>query len=142
VSLLSTVAGMLAEAIYAQGRYEEAERLTRISEDSAGDEDVYTHVLWQSVRAKVLARQGDMTEALRLAHASAILVETTDSLHLRWHTLMSGAEVLELAGRTADAEAAAREAVRVAERKGNLVGARLGREAAERILEPPAAPTS
>jgi class 3 adenylate cyclase/tetratricopeptide (TPR) repeat protein len=142
VSLLSTVAGMLAEAIYAQGRYEEAEPLTRISEEAAGAEDVYTHVLWRSVRAKVLARGGEMTEALRLTRDSAALVETTDSLHLRWHTLMSEAEVLRLAGRIGEAEAALHEAVRAAELKGNLVGARLGREALKGLLGPPAASSS
>ena len=131
VSFLSTVAGLLAEAIYAQGRYEEAERFTRVSEEAAGAEDVYTQVLWKSVRAKCLARQARVTEALPLAHASGTLTETTDSLHLRWHELMSRAEVFRLAGCAVDAEAAAREAVRVAERKGNLVGARLAREALE-----------
>jgi tetratricopeptide (TPR) repeat protein len=131
VSFLSTVAGLLAEALYAQGNYEEAELLTRVSERVAGAEDVYTHLLWQSVRAKCLARKGRIAEALRLADASGALAETTDSLHLRWHEQMSQAEVFRLAGRAADAEAAAREAVRLAELKGNLVGARLAREALE-----------
>jgi ATP/maltotriose-dependent transcriptional regulator MalT len=129
VTLLSSVAGILAEAIYGQGRYEEAERFTHVSEESAGAEDVYTHVLWRSVRAKVLARQGKMAEALALARESVALVESTDSLHLRWHTLMSAAEVLGLAGREAEAEAALREAIRAAEQKGNVVGARLALEA-------------
>ena len=131
VSFLSTVAGLLAEALYAQGNYEEAELLTRVSERVAGAEDVYTHLLWQSVRAKCLARKGRIAEALRLAQASGALAETTDSLHLRWHERMSQAEVFRLAGRASDAEAAAREAVRLAELKGNLVGARLAREALE-----------
>ena len=59
MSWLSTVAGILAEAVYAQGRYDEAMRFTRISEELAGAEDVYSHVLWRSVRAKVLARRGE-----------------------------------------------------------------------------------
>jgi class 3 adenylate cyclase/tetratricopeptide (TPR) repeat protein len=138
VSWLSTVAGILAEAIYAQGRHEEAERFTRICEDSAGAEDLYSHVLWRSVRAKVFARRGEMAEAQRLTRESATLVETTDFLHLRWHELMSRAEVHGLAGRTAEGEAAAHEAVRVAEQKGNLVGARLGREALQGLLDPQA----
>jgi tetratricopeptide (TPR) repeat protein len=136
VSLLSTVAGMLAEAIYAQGRYEEADQLARVSEESAGTEDLYSHLLWQSVRAKVLARQGDITEALRLARESATLVESTDSLHLRWHTLTSEAEVLRLAGRIGEAQTALHEAVRAAEQKGNPVGARLAREALQALPDP------
>jgi tetratricopeptide (TPR) repeat protein len=129
VAWLSTDAGILAEAVYAQGRYDEAMRFTRISEELAGAEDVYSHVLWRSVRAKILARRGDVAEAIRLATASARLSETTDFLHLRWHDLMCRAETFRLAGRAADADGAAEEAVRVATAKGNVVGARLAREA-------------
>ena len=86
-------------------------------------------MLWRSVRAKVLARQGEIAEAMPLAGAAARLSETTDFLHLRWHDLMCRAETFRLAGRDADADAAAEEAVRVATAKGNVVGARLAREA-------------
>jgi class 3 adenylate cyclase len=139
VSWLSTVAGILAEAIYAQGRYEEAKRFTRISEQAAAADDVYSHVLWRSVRAKVLAREGETAAALRLARAAAALAETTDFLHLRWHEMMSRAETFRLAGRRADADAAAHAAVRVAEEKGNLVGARLAREMLQHLRTLPAA---
>jgi class 3 adenylate cyclase/tetratricopeptide (TPR) repeat protein len=141
VSLLSTVAGILAEAIYAQGRYDEAERFTRISEGSAGAEDVYSQVLWRSVRGKCVAREGKTTEALDLARDAVTLVESTDSLDLRCHTLMCQAEVFRLAGRTTQAETILHEAIRTAEQKQNLVGARRGREALEALLEPPTAPT-
>jgi ATP/maltotriose-dependent transcriptional regulator MalT len=141
VTFLSTVAGILAQAIYAQGRYEEAESFTQISEESAGAEDVYTHVLWRSVRAKCLAQRGELIGALRLARESVTLVQSTDSLHLRWHTSMSHAEVLRIAHRIDEAEVAVREAIRAAERKGNVVGAQLGREALHVLLEPPGAPS-
>jgi tetratricopeptide (TPR) repeat protein len=141
VSFLSTVAGILAEAIYAQGRYDEAERFTRISEGSAGAEDVYSQVLWRSVRSKCVAREGKTTEALDLARDAVTLVESTDSLDLRWHTLMCQAEVFRRAGRTTQAETVLHEAIRTAEQKQNLVGARRGREALEALLEPPTAPT-
>jgi ATP/maltotriose-dependent transcriptional regulator MalT len=129
VSLLSTVAGILAEAIYAQDRYEEAAHFTRVSEKAAGAEDVYSQLLWRSVRAKCLARQGDLPPALELARESATLIEKTDSLDLRWHALMSQAEVLRAAGRPLEAEAALRGALRAAEQKGNVVAARLSRDA-------------
>ena len=141
VSFLSTVAGILAEAIYAQGRYDEAERFTRISEGSAGAEDVYSQVLWRSVRGKCVAREGKTSEALDLAGDAVTLVESTDSLDLRWHTLMCQAEVFRRAGRTTQAETVLHEAIRTAEQKQNLVGARRGREALEALLEPPTAPT-
>jgi ATP/maltotriose-dependent transcriptional regulator MalT len=133
LSWLSTVAGLLAEAIYAQDRYEEAERLTRMSEASAGAEDVYTQVLWRSVRAKCLARQGRTSDALPLARESVTRVEGTDSLHLRWHTLMSAAEVLRLAGHFEEAGATLRKAIGVAQQKGNLVGARLAQESLDHM---------
>jgi class 3 adenylate cyclase/DNA-binding winged helix-turn-helix (wHTH) protein len=130
VTFLSTVAGILAEAIYAQGRYEESELLTHVGEESAGTDDVYTHVLWRSVRAKCLARRGELIEALRVARESVTLVDSTDSLHLRWHTLMSHAEVLRIAGRIEDADAAVHEAIHAAEQKGNLVGVERARRGA------------
>jgi class 3 adenylate cyclase/tetratricopeptide (TPR) repeat protein len=133
VTLLSTVAGILAEALYVQGKYQESERFTRVSEESAGAEDAYSHVLWRSVRAKCAARRGDTTEALRLAGESVTISESTDSLHLRWHTLMSHAEVLRLAGDTARAETSLHQAIDAAERKQNLVGARLARQALEAL---------
>jgi class 3 adenylate cyclase/tetratricopeptide (TPR) repeat protein len=129
VTFLSTVAGILAEAIFAQGRYDEAEGFTRISEESAGAEDIYSQLLWRSVRAKCLARQGNMSDALGLLGECVPLIEATDSLDLRWQALMSRAEVLRLAGRDADAGTAVQQAIRAAEQKGNLVAARLSREA-------------
>jgi tetratricopeptide (TPR) repeat protein len=138
MSFLSTVAGILAEAIYDQGRYDEAETFTRVSEEAAGDEDVHSQVLWRGVRAKCLAHQGNGTESLGLAREAVSLVKSTDALNLRWHALMSQAEVLRLAGRTAEAKKALHEAIRAAEQKENVVGGRLGREALHGLVEPPA----
>jgi len=125
VSWLSTVVAILAEAIYAQGRYEEAERFTQVSEEAAGTEDVYTHVLWRSVRGKILARQGQFEGAERLARESVAMSEQTDFLHLRWHALMSLAEVLRLAGRAQEAGPLFNQAIRLAQQKGNIVAAQL-----------------
>jgi class 3 adenylate cyclase/tetratricopeptide (TPR) repeat protein len=129
VSFLSTVAAILAEAVLAQGRPDEAEELTRISEEAAGAEDVYSQVVWRSVRAKCMARRGATAEALDLAREAVTLVTGTDALDLQWHALMGQAEVLRLAGRVAEAEVALQQAAAVAERKGNVVAARLSREA-------------
>ena len=134
VTLLSTVAAMLAEAIYVQERFEEADHFTQVSEESAGPEDVYSHALWRSVRAKVLARRGEMAEALLLGGEAVTRAESSDSLHLRWHALVSRAEVLGVAGRAPEAQEALREAVRLAEQKGDLVGARLARESLDRMV--------
>jgi predicted ATPase len=128
---LSTVVAILAEAVYAQGRYDEAEALTRESEELAGSEDSLSQVLWRSVRAKVLARRGEAAEAERLAREAAALAETTDFLHLRWHAQMTLATVLHLAGRAVEAASVAEEAIRLADEKGNAVAA----EQARNLLE-------
>ena len=53
---LSTVAGELARAVYAQGRYAEAEELTLMAEELSAEDDLTSQALWRSVRAKALAR--------------------------------------------------------------------------------------
>ncbi len=135
---LPTVDGILAEAVHAQGRHDEAHELTAAIEGSAGSEDVYSQVLWRGVRAKVLARRGNLADAESLARESVRLVENTDFLHGRWYALMTLAEVLQLAGRTEAALPVVADAIRVAEEKGHAVRAKLARDLVAR-LEMPAA---
>ena len=52
---LSTIAGFLAQALCAQGEYDEAERFSRASEAAAAPDDVMSQVLWRTARAKVRA---------------------------------------------------------------------------------------
>jgi Tetratricopeptide repeat len=132
---LSTVVAILSEAVYAQGHYEDAERLTRTSEESADAEDFYSQALWRSVRAKVLARYGREDDAERLSREAVNLADATDFPHLRWQARVSQAEVLHLVGRTTEAEASAGEAARIADQKGNVVGARRARERIDQLQE-------
>jgi len=120
---LSTLVAILAEAVYAQGRYDEAEELAIVGRDSAGSEDAYSQVLWRGVQAKVLARRGSSEEAERLVRASVSLAESTDSLELQAAALANLAEVLGLAGRASEADAIFARAVPLLERKGNVVAA-------------------
>jgi tetratricopeptide (TPR) repeat protein len=131
VSFLSTVAGVLAEAVYRQGSVEEAHDLTRVSEENAGGEDIYSQVLWRSVRAKCLARAGETATAVGVAREAVELAGRTDSLDLAWEALMSQAEVLRLAGLPGDAERSLREAIATAERKQNQCAIGLARAAIE-----------
>jgi class 3 adenylate cyclase/tetratricopeptide (TPR) repeat protein len=124
---LSTVAAILAEAVYEQGRFAEAEQLTQRSEQAAGAEDAYSQALLRSVRAKVQAQGGRTEDAERLARDAVRFAETTDFLHLRWHALMSLAEVLRLADRADDARPVLTEAIRLAEQKGSPVAAEQAR---------------
>jgi tetratricopeptide (TPR) repeat protein len=54
---LSTVAGSLAEALYAQGRLDEAQRMTEEAEAATGPDDIDAHARWRTTRAKLLARR-------------------------------------------------------------------------------------
>ena len=133
LSWLSTVAALLAEALCAQGRDEEAERFARASDDSSGAEDTYSHAMWRSVLAKVLARRGAAADAQRLAAEAVALADSTDFLHLRWHVRLRQAEVLRLLGRGQEARPILEEAVEVAEAKGNTVGAVWARSLLEQL---------
>jgi class 3 adenylate cyclase/tetratricopeptide (TPR) repeat protein len=121
--LLSTVASELARAVYAQGGLEEADRLTRVSEELAGAGDVTAQISWRAVRAKVAARQGDVETGEALAREALRLAELTDGLDSQGRALVDLAEVLRLAGRDAEARAELERALDDFERKGNLVSA-------------------
>ena len=65
-SYLSTTAAFLARAVFSQARYDEAERLTRVSQEATSDYDLITQALWRGTRARVLARRSDVNaERLR-----------------------------------------------------------------------------
>jgi tetratricopeptide (TPR) repeat protein len=128
----SGAAAELAHCLWAQGRDDEALRFTEVSEEAASDV-VETQVRWRGVRAKVLARRGELTEAQRFAREAVVLVEVTDALNLRGDALMDLAEVLRLAERPADAAPVVEEALRHYQRKGNLVSASRARVALEEL---------
>ena len=137
VAWLSTTAAILAEAVYRQGRHEEAEELTGVSEQAAAPDDCYSQVLWRSVRAKVLAGRGELDTAEDLAHEAVALTEPSDFLHLRSHALLSLGEVLA-AGRTEEAAPAMEAAIELLRRKGNEVEAERARTTLERLRAAPA----
>jgi tetratricopeptide (TPR) repeat protein len=119
----STLASFLGEALYAQGRFEEAEELSRVAECATAADDIVTQVMWRTVRAKVSARSGQFPEAERLAREAVELAESTDFPDLRAGSAMALAEVLTRAGRAAEAEPLALRARAIHEEKGNTVAA-------------------
>jgi predicted ATPase/class 3 adenylate cyclase len=119
----STTAAALADAVYCQRRFEEAEHYTRISEKAAARDDYASQILWRSVRAKAIAQQGRLGEAQRLAREAVSLAEDTDHIDLHGDALMALAEVLRLAERRDEAVPVIREAFRLYEQKGNRVSA-------------------
>ena len=120
-SYLSTAAALLAHMLHAQGELDEAESFTRVSEDAAAPEDVFSQLLWRSARAKIRARRGELAEAEALAREAVELAERTDMLNTQGDTFDALAEVLALAGRPAEAATALELAAERFERKGNTV---------------------
>jgi DNA-binding SARP family transcriptional activator/tetratricopeptide (TPR) repeat protein len=118
-ALLATTAAMLAQAIQAQGRYQEAESFCLVSERTAAAEDIPTQLVWRSVRAKLLGREGRVGEAETLAREAVRLAEPTDLLTMHADALVDLAEILGLRGRSAVADAAARQALALYQRKGD-----------------------
>jgi class 3 adenylate cyclase/tetratricopeptide (TPR) repeat protein len=124
---LPTVAAILAEAIYAQGRLEDAAEAVSVGQESASPDDAYSQGLLKAVQAKVDARDGRVESAEQLARDAVAAVAETDFLFLQAFTAMALGEVLMLLGRTDEADAALEEAIAIAERKGHAVTARKAR---------------
>ena len=121
------LAALLAQTLYLQERDDEALRFSELSEEAAAPDDLSAHVQWRAARAKVLARAGTTEEAERLAREAVRLAAETDFLGLHGDALVDLAEVLVLAGRTRESVPALEDAVRLYERKGNVVSAERAR---------------
>src|SRR5207249_11051546 len=108
-TFLAENTAQLAQALYAQGRYDDAERFVQVSEEasSARGQKAY----WGPVRAKLLARRGDAEAAETLARESVAIWGERDFLLWHGYALMDLAEVLGLAGRAHEAVSAIEDAV-------------------------------
>jgi tetratricopeptide (TPR) repeat protein len=116
--LIPTVAAMLAHAVDAQGRHEEAIALSLTAEELSAEDDVDAQTLWRSARAKGLSGLGRHAEAAQLAREAVELLRQTDALVMQADALAVLAHVLVAGGRPEEAAAAAAEAVSLYERKG------------------------
>jgi class 3 adenylate cyclase/tetratricopeptide (TPR) repeat protein len=124
----------LADAALRSGRVEEALELTRQVAEMAVPEDVDALAGWRRVHAKALARRGELEEAVRLAREASEIAEATEYHEVRMDTADALVEVLRLAGRSEEADAALRRALDLHEQKGDVYGAARLRQA----LGPPA----
>ena len=114
---LASTAALLAEAVYAQDRLEEAEQLTAQAEALAKPGDNANQARCRATRAKLLARRGEFATARRLAGQAAALVSPTSWAALRAEMLAAKAEVSRLAGAPGEAEASLRQALRIYENR-------------------------
>ena len=135
---ISTTAGLLADVLYRQDRYDESAGFAEVCEHLASPDDVASQFLWRCVRGKLRAREGVTDEAESMLSAATALIETSDQLELQGNGLLDFAEVRELAGAPADAAALSERAAALFERKGNIVSALRARQLAARLRSTPA----
>jgi tetratricopeptide (TPR) repeat protein len=137
-AFLSTIAGFLAHALHALGELEEADRFSRAGETAAAPDDVLSQVLWRTARAKIRAESGDTEGAEALAREAVRLAEATELLNTQGDALLDLASVLAHGSRREDALAAAEEAARRFEQKGNRASLARARALARELA--PASP--
>ena len=125
---ISTVAGMLGDVLYRKGDLEGADHFSRVCEEVAAPDDVLSQFLWRSVRARVLARQGELEEAERLVTEALGLVEQGDQLDMQGRAFLEVAEVQALRGDLDGALSSLSEAARRFDEKGDLVMAERTRD--------------
>jgi class 3 adenylate cyclase/tetratricopeptide (TPR) repeat protein len=121
----------IAHALLAQGRDEDArvelEQAREVSGDAAA---------WKSARARILARRGDLDEAVGLAREAERAAAGSDDLTARAEVLVDLAEVLGASGDPRGAAQALAEAVSLHEEKGNALNAEHCREFLAGITTP------
>jgi tetratricopeptide (TPR) repeat protein len=112
---LSSATSKLADAVYAQGRLEEAERLTQEAQGLATADDTDAQIRWRTIKAKLLARRGQFQAAQRLADEAVALVSQTGWGSLTGEVLVGKAEVSQLAGMVNEAEDSLQQALKLYE---------------------------
>jgi tetratricopeptide (TPR) repeat protein len=124
-TFLAENTAQLAQALYAQGRYDQADRFARVSENASSGRAQKAY--WGPVRAKLLGRRGDVKAAERLARESVAIWAERDDLLWHGYALIDLAEVLRLAGRDDEAVPVVGDAVELFERKGVIPAAEAAR---------------
>ena len=129
LEILASVGGeaiqapLVAEALLAAGRTDEARDALERVDAGRTPNLVPWQVTWRSARARVAARSGE--DGTALAHAAVALAERGDDPTLTGEALAALAETLELAGDPIAAAAARDRASEAFERKGNVAAARV-----------------
>jgi tetratricopeptide (TPR) repeat protein len=129
----SSLAALLAESLYVQGKYDEAQEWVAKAERAAGGHDLGAQSDTRAIRGKLLARRGSFAEAESLAMEAVKIANRTGELNHEGDSYFDLAEVLALAGRSEESADALRRAIELWERKGNLVSTS---KAKARLLRP------
>jgi predicted ATPase len=127
---LPLLTALLARSVLAQGRHEEAAEIAGRASELAAEDDIEPQALARSVRARILASEGKLDEAERLAREAVTLMRRTDAPTKQGDALMDLAEVLVKGGQIRAAQAVVEESKRLYERKQSAIA----RARAEAIL--------
>jgi class 3 adenylate cyclase/tetratricopeptide (TPR) repeat protein len=119
----STIQALLAEALFLQGRREEAMAASLLAEELADPEDTAVQISWRTARAEVLAAEGRVDEAATLVDAAIGMARESGSPSFTGGALMAQVIVLGLAGEHERSGPPLREALTQYQLKGDLVSA-------------------
>ena len=119
---LSTVSGIAAFALAAQGRSDEAEVYVDEARALGADDDVSTQTYWRAANARVLAARGDHDAARDLAEESLALLDRRRVLDMAI-LCVNTADVHRAAGRPDEARRLLEQAIELREQKGIVLGA-------------------
>jgi class 3 adenylate cyclase/tetratricopeptide (TPR) repeat protein len=127
-SFLPSAAGVLAQALYALDRLDEADAWADRAAEAGVRDAAEKETVWRQVKAKVLARRGNHAEAERIAREAITICDESEMLDLQGDAYADLGEVFLLAGKSDEATAALEQALERYERKENLVMAERTRD--------------
>jgi tetratricopeptide (TPR) repeat protein len=119
----------LADALLVLDAFDEAGEWMAIAERHTAADDLHALVRWYPVRARILARLGELEAAEDAARRGVQMAESTDDLNRLARAEYWLGRVVQLMGRENEAAAALDRAIALFTQKGNLVGASAVRSA-------------
>jgi tetratricopeptide (TPR) repeat protein len=138
-SVQSTEAGEVAEALYALGRYEEAEQWALRAQELGNSDDLATQMFALGVRSRVLARNGHIGAALALASQADRLAATSEDPRDSGDAALNLAEIMYLTGDPRRAQEMTQHAIKCYLSKGAVAFAARARHLAAAWASPSAA---
>jgi class 3 adenylate cyclase/tetratricopeptide (TPR) repeat protein len=121
IGYLATIMSLQAQAALDLGRGDEALRFAEETRGIAAPDDVDPHARERLVRARILARRGELAEAEALIASAWKLIEPTDFASLHFDVRLARAEVARLAGRSEEEREALASVLLIAEAKGHTL---------------------
>ena len=119
--LLSTMNGILAQVLVAQGRHDEAAVVCDKAEVASAEDDIESQVLVRSVRAELHLHTGRTDEAAAATAAAVDLLRGAEAPNIVADTLVLAGRVAAARGDLAAADRELSRAVALYRGKGNLV---------------------